>query len=376
MRVAIGGIPELADIVGREREKHAVLRALDGHGCRLTGDRRFGKTSLARLVEADCATRGDVVVRLSAERQSLADFVAALAAGLAKADSAVKRELDRWSVGFDVGVLSGDRAASARSLDSLVQAAASTVRDRKLVLLIDEIPVLAKAMNAQAPGSGAEVLHLLRRLRQDFSGRLAMVLSGSIGFHHVAQDALGAVNDIEPIQVGPLPASEAEYLAHSLLLGETVPTTDIGAVAAAVSVAAEGVPYYIHHLVNSALTRASLGDRIAPDVIPGLVQDALTNADDPWGLKHYRHRVPYYYGEDREDLVVAVLDIHADAAGSVGIDETARLLGAIDLESRPRRRELVDLVDLLEADHYLARVGTESQFVSNLVRRAWIAHRR
>jgi hypothetical protein len=126
MRVNFDGIPALEDIVGREQEKLAALRALAGHGCRLTGDRRFGKTSLMRLIEASCHERGDVVVRISAERESLADFVAALADRLAVVDSVLKQELSNWSVGFDLGGVKADRAAATRSLDSLVQENRST----------------------------------------------------------------------------------------------------------------------------------------------------------------------------------------------------------------------------------------------------------
>lgn len=380
MRVVIGAIPALDDIVGRERERLACLRSLDGHGCRLTGDRRYGKTSLARLarlVEADCAAAGRVAVRVSAERQAFLDFVAALAQVLSEADSVIKREVDRWRVSVDTGLVSAERTPATRSLDALVRRAVESSGNRQLILIIDEVPVLAQAMNEVEPGSGAAFLHLLRRLRQDFSGRLAMVLSGSIGFHHVTRDALGVVNDVEPIAVGPLQADDAAYLARCLLLGETVPTTDQAAVGDSVAETAENVPYYVQHLVKSARDLAAhRAEPIAPSDIPRLVDDALTNPDDPWNLRHYRDRIPAYYGDDRVALVSAIIDAVADAAAPLDIDALQRHIASVALDQRPGRQELTELVELLEADHYFRRRGSASVFASELVRRAWNAGRR
>ena len=72
------------DLVGRYRDAEAVLASLPHSGAVLVGDRRHGKTSLARLVQRNVAAAGDVVIAASAERETYADFVSALAAELAR----------------------------------------------------------------------------------------------------------------------------------------------------------------------------------------------------------------------------------------------------------------------------------------------------
>lgn len=378
MRVVLGGIPPLSDIIGREADTAAVLESLRGHGALLTGDRRHGKTCLTRLVEATGFEAGHQVVRVSAERRSFVEFVEALADALSSGGSALRTEVDRWRLTLKAGPFAAEREpARTRSLDTLVQAALAAHPERMLVLCLDEIPVLAKAMEEQEPGSGSDLLHLLRRLRQEHSGQLPMVLSGSIGFHHITADALGATNDVEKLPVGPLDRADAEYLARCLLLGEGVPVSSEADVGEAVAEAAECVPYYIHQLVRSS--RVLAGGRtepIGPADIPGLVGAALIDPDDPWDLRHYRDRVPSYYGTEQEPLVSAILDLYADAEGVVEIDEARRGLATAELDSRPDRPMLVRLVERLEADHYLVRVGSGSRFASDLVRRAWLAHRR
>lgn len=377
MHVILGGIPPLDDIVGRERELAAVVESFSGHGALLTGDRRHGKTSLTRLVEQACREAGHRVVRVSAERSSFGDFVEALAEELGRADSAFKRAIRGWRAKVKAGPVVIERdAAPSRSLDLLVRAAVDAHRDGLLVLTLDEVPVLAKAMEQSRPGSGAEMLHLLRRLRQDYPQRLVMVLSGSIGFHHVTQDALGATNDIAKVAVGPLLSADAIYLARCLLLGEQVATSGEHAVGVAIAEAAEGVPYYVHHLVKAARERCTRrGAPIEPEDIADLVDDALHDPDDPWDLRHYRDRVPSYYGDALAPLVVDVLDVYAAHGDTVSIDDVLRRLGAVR-EDVPARQQLITLIERLEADHYLSRVGTDSRFASNLVRRAWLALQR
>ncbi|PWQ87779.1 hypothetical protein DKX15_20805, partial [Enterococcus faecium] len=79
-------------------------------------------------------------------------------------------------------------------------------------LFIDEVSVLARNLERADPGSGDTFLHLLRRVRQENPGRVATVLSGSIGFHHVSADAPSTVNDIPKIAVGPIRSDHATYL--------------------------------------------------------------------------------------------------------------------------------------------------------------------
>jgi hypothetical protein len=378
MRVVLGGIPDTDDIVGRDQQVSHVLASFHGHGALLTGDRRHGKTSLTRLVEAASRDAGHHVVRLSAERTGFADFVDALADEFAASHSTLKRELKRWRLSLRAGPMTAERAPTTRSLDSLIRTAMRAMPDGLVVLSLDEIPVLAKSMESERRGSGGELLHLLRRLRQEHSGRLVMVLSGSIGFHHVTEDALGTVNDIAKLAVGPLQPTDAVFLARCLLLGESVASDNEHAVGVAIAEAAEHVPYYVHHLVKSARDLAQRSARVVTACdIPVLVDAALTDPDDPWDLRHYRDRIPHYYG-DAADIVSEILDVYATAAGPLTVDQVKPLLDLTlrDEPERPSRAAVIRLLERLEADHYLDRDGDRDRFSSALVRRAWLAHRR
>ena len=375
LHVNLGGVLAPEEVIGRDREVEEIVRAIEGPGALLTGDRRMGKTSVIRAVEARARKEGFAVVRMSAERTSLEEFVEALAEALVRLGPKVRREVERWRVTAHAGPITAARIRTPRSLDELIRRTVEAAAPHPLVLIVDEVPVLAKTLERQRPGSGGQFLHLIRRLRQDHDG-LRMVLSGSIGFHHVTGEAPGTVNDVQRVRIGPLAEEDAVYLARCLLLGEHVPTEDELAVARAIASAAENVPYYEHHLVNAANRAAgAAGEPVDPGDVPGLVDAALVDPDDAWDLRHYRDRLEDYYGTETR-LAAAVLDACAVTKDALSVDDLLARVALVDELPPVTRDELTRLLERLEADHYLVRQGNGDHFPRNLVRRAWLAFRR
>lgn len=376
MSLVVGGVVPIEDVVGRVREAGDVLESLPRTGAVLVGDRRHGKTSLSRLVQRMAADQGAQVVAVSAERETYGEFVAALISELAKSDPAWAQELARIRVTVTAGPVRLERnSRAAATFDDLLDRAIDRAGGRILALFIDEVSVLARNLERTQPGSGDTFLHLLRRIRQEHPGKVATVLSGSIGFHHVSTDAPSTVNDIPKIAVGPIRSDHASYLAECLLLGSGTPTTDQRAVAAAIASAAENIPYYIQHLVAAARKSWHDTDVIPyPELIDGLVTTAIDNPYDPWDLRHYRDRLRHYYGSDAP-AIADLLDIYAHATQPLDVDTVLMRLRS---EGSPinDRAQLVSFIERLMLDHYLIRTGDTDSFASPLVQRAWKALRR
>ncbi len=370
--LTVGGIPDGQDIVGRDTFSAEVAAMLGaGQSILLTGDRRTGKTCVSRVVEAQLRDGGHRVIRVSAERASFADFVDALSRELEK-ELGLASELARWEFGLKAGPAEARRTVPPRVLDDLLSSAAATGMEHRVVVIVDEVPVLARAMEHASPGSGAAVLDTLRRVRQEQGNGLSMLLLWSIGFHHVAKSSPGSLNDLTKQQVQGLSEADGCFLARCLMIGASIDAADPASFALAVYQAAEGIPYYIQHLVRDARDHSRAHGTLTRDVPAELVDRALHHEDDPWNLRHYRDRVPEYY-PGREELAYAALDIYAGATQPLDIDAALRLLGATTLQEQPTRRAFIDLVELLEQDHYLARHADADTFRSEIVRRAWIA---
>lgn len=378
----LGGPVDPADHIGHGDEFDQVVRSVGAVGALVTGDRRMGKTSLLRKVEHVLSPE-HVVLRISAETDDPELFGRRLVDVL-RGHRVFAEELARWSVTVDVGYKGvrirreggvggsggGGGGGLADEPDDLFRWAAARAAPAKLVVILDEIAVLALAIERRQAGGSVEFLRSLRRPRQEMDN-LAMVLAGSVGLHHAVVDTT-PVNDLQRVRVGPMAAPDAAFLARCLLLGEQVHTWDEDAVVAAMVEAADAIPYFLHHLAHAAQRR---GTTLTPAAVWDIRNAALVDPDDPWNLRHYRDRLRDYYG-DAHELAASVLDAAAVADGPLDLSQLASRLAAMELEVRPTRDALLALVERLEADHYLARQGVADAFATRIVRDAWRAMRR
>ena len=199
-----------------------------------------------------------------------------------------------------------------------------------------------------------------------------MVLTGSIGLHHILTTLRGAghtnepVNDMCAVEVPPLALPDAEALACRLIDGEQLPTASAEEAARAVAMEGDCFPFYIHSIVRHL--RVS-GRRADPGPIGEAVVEQMTDANDPWELAHYRTRIKSFYpGEEK--VVLATLDLLASAGEAQTVPA---ILGAVKAQCAfDDRDRLLELLKLMQRDHYLARTA-EGRFGFRfpLIRRWW-----
>jgi hypothetical protein len=248
--------------------------------------------------------------------------------------------------------------------------------DEKVVFLWDELPHMVAAIEKRRGAATArEVLDMLRFIRETYPS-IRMVLSGSLGIHHVvdrlrAEGGMWApVDDMNAIDLPPLDGDDAAYLAVELLSNEGIECDDEAAIAAVVAAEVDHVPYYVHHTVDQ-LQRRQRSDGMAIDETgaQAVVEAAIVDPLDPWQLKHYVDRVPVYYGS-AAGLAYAVLDAIAADAGPRALSEIQNLVAA--QIAPPTDGDLHSLLELLCKDYY---IEPDYRFRLELVRRAWKARR-
>jgi hypothetical protein len=221
-----------------------------------------------------------------------------------------------------------------------------------------------------------EILDFLRYLRQTYPKSLRMILTGSIGLHHVLSALKGSgygnapINDMEGVDVGPLSPAHGKVLAYGLLIGEEIESDNLDDLAAVLSASVDHFPYYIHHLVR----RLKFAGRAAsPASGEEILVRQLCDPDDPWQLRHYRDRISKYYGDDAS-LVLAILDSIAAAPNPIAIEqifnEAKSAVPTNDLE------KMRALLVLLQRDHYVRRTPQgRFEFLFPLIRRWWRSER-
>ena len=364
-----GGVVDPAHAVGRDTDVAEVLGVLSGgESVALPGERRHGKTVLSRIVEERGQALGWTVVTRSVEGTTSVEEVTE---ELARDLVAVLPPLERvkaWLGSRAELFARGVRIESAPLSLEDVLAEACSHTDR-LLLILDELPICARALERSQAGSGLAFLHRLRRLRQAHEP-LAMLCLGSIGFHHVVPDLEGAINDMYPHSLGPLAPDDALELAVRLLKGTEVPLAARRALAPQMASASEGVPYYLHLLAGGCRRRHAAGDTLDGAAVEAMVTAAIEDPDDLWDLKHYVTRLPAYYGPDAS-AVGAILDLVARQP-STGVEIRRGLAVASDDVAGA---DVGSLAGRLEQDHYLVRAAQTLRFRSEIVRRAWLRWR-
>lgn len=386
LKINPGGALRPGEVIGRDAFVESIWETLESQSVLLTAERRMGKTSV--LLKLEAAPRpSSCVIRQTLEGiRSPEEFVAKFLNAIETAcPGLLKRTIwERVSAAgirsVGTGPLSIEFAPVSEGswkevLDQTFAALDQEV-DEQIILLLDELPhMISDIEHDQGAAQARQMLDLLRAARESHAS-IRMVLSGSLGIHHVVSALQGEggmwmpTHDTHAEDLPPLAKTDAAYLARELLLNEEIACDNIDLVASQIALEADLIPFYIHHTAYALRARQRTGEVDVVDVtaVAEAVQVAIESPRDPWQLGHYVQRTKVYYGEG-EEVVNTILDIVAAAKQPLASEEIYRLL-ASQLKP-PSEQYTNNLLDLLCRDYYLARGSTGYVFLRNLVRRAW-----
>lgn len=396
MKSAVGPWVTGEDFFGRDAEM-AVLRqhAQDGNHILLTGQRRMGKTSIARelgrrlreedgwiplFVDVEHATSSEDVVALLAEQVyripstpgsalrrnalRLRAFVERTVGKLAAAE-AFKARLE-----FRKALTAGSWARHGREL--LRECAR---QDQPVLIVLDELPIFLLALMRDGGTPRVDdFLSWLRHALQTMDTAPVLVVSGSIGLKPLV-DRLGLsdrVNYLHALRVPPWDrrttiaciARLAETLAekHGVVL-------DQGVGEAMYDRLGLGIPHHVQsffvHMRDDARMRGV--NRLATGDVERVYHEVLLGPDGQNDLKHYESRLRDHLGEDEHEIAMEIL---TEAATQGRFSAAARQA----LESRLNGTGptlTASVLDVLEHDGYLSPTADGHVFASHLVEDWW-----
>jgi hypothetical protein len=388
LRVNPGGGLSPEEIVGRDDLIEEIWRGLSRQSILLTSERRMGKTSVMQKMLAEpragfCPIKRSLQGIVSPEefvRKLVADVESVAPGVLKKSIGERLREAGVTKIATKpVSVeFAPARDESWKEVVTEVFGALDQEVDLIVVFLWDELPHMTADIAAECGAPTArEMLNVLRAVRESHP-TVRMVLSGSLGIHHVV-DALAEegrmwvpAHDMLPVDVPPLSSEDAAYLASELLRNEQIECEGLEDVATTIAAEVDDLPYYIHHTVHQLQNRQrGQGAPVDPPLAKEVVADAVRDPLDPWQLKHYLDRTPIYY-RGRVDLANRTLDIIATATEPPTFEEIEKRIAA--LGEPPTQEQLNDMLTLLCRDYYVD-AGPEYRFRREIVRRAWRAKR-
>ncbi len=388
MKANPGGQIDPSAVVGRDELINEIWDTLGRQSIRMTAERRIGKTTIIKKMSEEPRS-GWRVKYCDLERihtanefaMSVYQEVDEFLSRFGKAKRGAKDLLSKLG-GIEIG---GQLKLPEGSNQHWKEILTATIVDlmsvddpnaERLLFLWDEVPfMLQNIRDGEGEKTAMQVLDVLRSLRQSHKG-FRMLITGSIGLHHVfaslkaAGYANAPVNDMLQIEVPALKPQDACQLAKELIAGEGLECSDLDDSSLLIAISADYFPYYIHHIARGL--RVS-GASAEPDSIEKLVSRCLVDSNDPWELRHYSDRIPTYYG-DRSPQVVGVLDELAVSKASLSIDQLLNALKQVG--NFDDREELMKLFRLLEQDHYLARDDEGCYFFRfPLICRWWVLDR-
>ncbi|OAI00559.1 hypothetical protein [Methylomonas methanica] len=390
MKANPGGQIDLSEIIGRSEIIEQIWETLAQQSIRLNAERRIGKTTIIKKLCAE-PKPGWVPIFQDLEQYHTAfDFAQAVYrevdSFLSTRQQSARRAKDFLKAigGTEIkGILKLPtfteqipwKTLLTKSIEDLVEAQ----QHERPLLLWDEMPLMLQSIaTREGQSTVMEVLDTLRALRQEQGGQgLRMILTGSIGFHHVVDSlkhhgyANSPLNDLFAFELPTLTPIFARELATKLIVGENIQTEDMEAGSIAIAELSDGFPFYIHHIVKAVKLS---GREAKVDSINELVTKQLVDGNDPWELAHYQDRIPTYYGNNTESLVLSLLDSVAVRGKPTPVNELLQELKNMGLQID--REQLLRLLRAVEQDHYLARDAQGLyQFKFPLLKRWWMLSR-
>jgi len=325
-RLVVGNPTRGDDFWDRKTEIEEIWRALEKEHVLLVAPRRFGKTSIM-LNLMDEPRPGYTVFYLDTEWvKGPADFIAELATQLLKNDT-MRRIFAKAGGVFSktVNRIKGVQVTQFFKIDLREEVAKdwhnkgrefmSQIKSfqGRLLLIVDELPLLVHRMLREDPGEAEDFLYWLRGVRQmpDLPN-VRFVIGGSIGIEHVLKNAstgTKVINDLHRIQVGPFSEGEARKFIRTLLRNEAnMEEVSTKVLDHFMQILETPVPYFAQILVDESMREArKQGRLLSPQVITRAYEERVLAAYNRTYFEHYYARLGDLYSEEEARLARAFL---------------------------------------------------------------------
>ena len=382
MLVNPGGQIPPEQVIGRARLIRRLWRILERQSLVLSSERRMGKTCVIKKMEAEPLANKLCIYRDLEGINTSVDFVQLVFNDVEEYLSRFNRTMQRGRAfltqlrGIEVGGVLKLPPLEAQQWKSLLAQIAEDLAENQqetAVFFWDEMPLmLYNIARNEGEEAAMELLDALRSIRQHHAS-IRMVFTGSIGLHNIITDlkrsgyANDPTNDMHTEIVPPLRAEDARQLARCLLESERIQLANPDQVADAIVRDVDGIPYFIHHVVDQL---ASRDDPIDAEAVAAVITHCLGDSSDPWHLRYYRERIDTYYPGEYRPYALHLLDILAVAQTSLAFDELFNLLKArLVTEDAEMAR---DMLVQLQRDHYITQMDEGAyHFNFPIIQRSW-----
>ena len=378
------------DFFDREQELQVLEARVDGgNHVLLSGQRRMGKTSIARELGRRLEAKDWLVLFTDVEgATSVEDVIADIAQSMHPIRGALSRfaESMRHWIGNNVeeiGVLdfrmrvrAGLDAGSWRRFgEELFRDCAR--QDRRVLLIIDELPIFLKRILRNDDGARRveEFLSWLRGVLQLLGDDSpVLIVSGSIGLDPLVR-RLGIsdrINHLDPYRLGPW-GHDVSVRCFERLAESHGMSVENGVATAVYERLGIGIPHHVQSFFARLRDFAIMSgrDRVTVEDVEEVYQSALLGPSGQNDLVHYETRLREAL-EDETSYALA-MEVLAEAATQdvFTVDARHRLDRLYSKVVGNADERINEVLDILVHDGYIEAGGDGHRFPSRLLKDWW-----
>ena len=378
------------DFFDREPELRVLERRVrEGNHVLLIGQRRMGKTSIAKELGQRLETQGWVFLFTDVEAATCPEDVIADIAEAAHPirpiSSRFADTMGRWfrenleeisAAEFRAKIRAGLGGSWQRRGKELIERCAE--HDQPILLVIDELPIFLMRTLREQDGVRRvdEFLSWLRGVFQGFGGRSpVLMVSGSIGLAPLVQrlDIPDRINYLHPFRLGPWDRQTSVECFERLAEYNGLPTGD-GVAETVYKALGIGIPHHVQsyfaHLQDFATMRNL--DRVTVEDVDEVYRTELLGPAGQSDLRHYEARLRNALDEHSYRFTLEIL---AEAATQDVF--TRRAQRYLEIWYSPvipdAPRHIEEALDVLIHDGYLEADDEGLHFSFRLLKDWWRA---
>ena len=372
------------DLYGRRDEIERLWTRLGrGEHLLMLAPRRVGKTSLMLELERNPQAGWNVVYVNVEAADGAADLLARIHAALLQHPHYRTWLKSSWArVSSAIANVTHAKAASveikrtigrdwARAAERLERQLGRLPDDRRLLIAIDELPVLIARMltSGDRTADASLLMTKLREWRQapSLRGKVGLLLGGSVGLEGVLRRAglSASINDLAPFPVPAWSRSTAASFLRRVGEDSDFQLADRW-IDKMLDLLGDPVPYHVQLFFAALQNACRASAELSGPLIQRCFEERLTGPSGTPHLDHYVGRLDVIFGPSQHELALRIL---------ARISRSERGVPRSELAGAQNASDLGEVLQALEADGYLRRCGDRLTFQSNLLRVWWRKHR-
>jgi hypothetical protein len=356
-----GGVVSPTETVGRADEIAHYWSTLHQQGIALFAERRFGKSSILRKMEAECPPNFIAIYKPIEGLRSKLDFYRSIFERIKERQLVRKKLIERIETVYDelAKRLGENPVMTLKILEKEWETEFSNLlsdlqkenKDKKIVIILDEFSIFLSKID---PEEAVSVIGFLRDISNEPNCKIRFIYCGSIGIDLVLDKIKSQgyyigdpLNHLKKIDLEPFTDKNAFYFGQCLELGCELKISEKNI--KYLCKRADNIPYFIDFTFDQ-LRKVNKKTLTKSDIDKSF-NEIIEDGSSKISLKHFFDRIDKFYPNSK--LSIFIMNTISKSESYISESEISNLVFSQFMEFD--RQEVNNEIDRLRNDNYLNR---------------------